>query len=188
MPGRIIALGRTRAASNAGCIAAAEYNADVVQVDGPDRVQPQTQAHYRIVIQNNSDTDWEATTELRLATAATSQLHDDSWIAPNVIATLGQPILAHGQGEVSFDVTTPATSEELPIFEELVLSDGATQHGGVQLALTVVPGMEEPTSSESDDGHEDYGTQVSGGCSTGGGSLGLGAFALLFAARRRRRR
>jgi hypothetical protein len=178
-------------AKGAGCIAASEYQADVVQVDGPDRVQPQTEAHYKITIQNNSDVDWEGTTELRLATAATSQLHDDSWLAPNVITTLGQPILAHGMGEVSFDVTTPAVSEETPIFEELVLSDGGAQHGGVQLALTVIPGMEEPTSGDSDDQHDDYDQQVSGGCSTGGGAGGCTAFAslaLLLAARRRRRR
>jgi MYXO-CTERM domain-containing protein len=175
-------------AKGAGCITAAEYQADVVQVDGPDRVQPQTQAHYRITIQNNSDVDWSGATELRLATAATSQLHDDSWLAANVITTLGQPILAGGMGEVSFDVTTPAVTEELPIFEELVLSDGGTQRGGVQLALTVIPGMEEPTSGDSDDEHDDYDQQVSGGCSTGGGSVGFGALALLLAARRRRRR
>jgi hypothetical protein len=176
-------------ATGAGCIVAADHQADLVQVDGPDRVQPETQAHYRITIQNNSDVDWSAETELRLATAATSQLHDDSWIAPNVITTLGQPILAGAMGEVSFDVTTPATSEELPIFEELVLSDGGTQRGGVQLALTVVPGMEEPTSGDSDDQHDDYDQQVSGGCAAGGGSLGWGAFAALglLVARRRRR-
>lgn len=110
-------------AKGAGCIAAAEYQADVVQVDGPDRVQPETQAHYRVTIQNNSDVDWPATTELRLATATetASQLHDDSWRSPTVIATLGNPVPAGTMGEISFDVTTPAAAEETPIFEELVI-------------------------------------------------------------------
>ena len=177
-------------AKGAGCVAAAEYQADVVQVDGPDRVQPQTEAHFKIMIQNNSEQDWAGTTELRLATAATSQLHDESWLAPNVITTLGQPIPAHTMGEISFDVMTPATAVELPIFEELVLSDGGTQHGGVQLALTVIPGMQESTSGDSDDQHDDnYDQQVSGGCSTGGGSsAGFGSLALLLVALRRRRR
>ena len=175
-------------AKGAGCLAAAEYQADVVQVDGPDRVEPQATAHYRVTIQNNSGMDWPATTELRLATATSSPLHDDSWLSASVIATLGNPVPAGTMGEVSFDVTTPAATEETPIFEELVLSAGAMQLGGVHLSLTVVPGMEEPTSSEHDDQFEQ---EVTGGCSTGGGaaSLGsLGSLALLLAARRRRRR
>ncbi|HEX5062760.1 MAG TPA: M15 family metallopeptidase [Kofleriaceae bacterium] len=175
-------------AQGATCIAASEYQADVMQVDGPDRMQPQARAHFRLMIQNNSDTEWAGTTELRLATAAFSKLHDDSWLGNSVITTLGQPVPAHTMGEISFDVTTPAVTEETPIFEELVLADGGTQHGGVQLALTVVPDMEEPTSGDADDQHDDgYDQQVSGGCAAGGGSLGFGAIALLLAARRRRR-
>jgi len=176
-------------AQGATCVTAAEYQADVVQVDGPDRMQPQARAHFKLMIQNNSDTDWAGTTELRLATASFSRLHDDSWLGASVITTLGQPVPARTMGEVSFDVMTPAVTEETPIFEELVLSDGGTQHGGVQLALTVVPDMEEPTSADGGDQHDDgYDQQVSGGCATGGGSLGFGAIALLLAARRRRRR
>jgi len=183
-------------------MAAADYQpADIVQVDGPDRVQPQSQAHYRVTIQNHSDVDWPATTELRLATATQSALYDDSWLSPTVIATLGNPVPAGTMGEVSFDVTTPAVSEETAVFEELVLAAGDTQLGGVQLAVTVVPGMAEPTSSDADDHHDDegtgdtddaandpYGAQLSGGCAAGGGSLGFAAFGLLLAVRRRRRR
>jgi hypothetical protein len=172
-------------AQGAGCVQAAAYPVDVVQVDGPDRVQPQTRAHYRITIQNGSDTDWPGTAELHLATAAQSPLHDDSWLSANVITTLGTAVPAHSMGEVSFDVMTPNVSEETPYFEELVLSDGGTQLGGVHLALTVVPGMAEPTSADADD---PYDQEVSGGCTAGGGSLGLGSLALLFAGRRRRRR
>lgn len=172
-------------AQGASCTTANEYRADVVQVDGPDRVEPLAQAHYRITIQNNSDVEWPATTELRLATATESQLHDESWLSPTVITTLGNPVPPHAMGEIIFDVSTPAATEETPIFEELVLSDGATQFGGVHLALTVVPGMEEPTSSDADD---QFDQEVSGGCAAGGGSLGFGALALLLAARRRRRR
>ncbi len=175
-------------ATGAGCVNAADYEADIVQVDGPDRVQPQTQAHFRIMIQNNSDTDWAGTTELRLASATSSQLWDDSWLSKTVITTLGQPIPAHTMGEISFDVTTPYTDVELPIFEELVLSDGANQHGGVQLALTVIPGMQEETSGDSDDQHDDYDQQVSGGCMTGGGSVSFGSLAFLLALGLRRRR
>jgi hypothetical protein len=171
-------------AQGAGCVAASAYQADVVQVDGPDRVQPLSQAHYRLTIQNNSDTEWPATTQLRLATARQSPLYDDSWLASDVITTLGNPVPAGTMGEITFDVTTPDVAEETPFFEELVLSDGAMRLSGVHIALTVVPGMEEPTSSDSDD---HYDQEVTGGCSTGGGSLGFGALALLFVAFRRRR-
>jgi hypothetical protein len=177
-------------ALGAGCVAASEYKADIVSVDGPDRAPPQTRQHFKLTIQNNSDVEWPATTELQLATAATSPLHDDSWLAPNVIASLGQPVAAGGMGEISFDVTTPMATEETAVFEELVLSDGGTQFGGVQLALTVVPEMEEETSGDADQGHDHFDQEVTGGCSAGGGA-GLGALAslglLLVAGRRRRR-
>ncbi|HEY5950820.1 MAG TPA: M15 family metallopeptidase [Kofleriaceae bacterium] len=175
-------------AKGAGCLAAAEYQADVVSVDGPDRAQPQTRVHYKLMVLNNSEVDWAGTTELRLATAAQSPLHDESWLAPNVITTIGSTVAAHGMAEISFDVTTPNVTEETPYFEELTLSDGATAHGGVQLALTVIPGMAEPTSGDSDDQHDDYDQQVTGGCAAGGGASSFGALALLLAVRRRRRR
>jgi uncharacterized protein (TIGR03382 family) len=174
-------------AKGATCVTAAEYTADIVSVDGPDRVQPQTRAHYKLMVQNNSDVDWAGTTELRLATASSSTLHDDSWLGTSVITTLGNAVPAHTMGEISFDVTTPAVTEETPVFEELVLSDGGTQHGGVQLALTVVPDMEEPTSSDNEN---EYDQDISAGCSAGGSSssLGFGSLALLLAIGRRRRR
>jgi MYXO-CTERM domain-containing protein len=89
--------------------------------------------------------------------------------------------------EVSFDVQAPAVTEETPFAEDLVLVDGGTQIGGVQLALTVVPDMTEPSSS---DGENEYDQEVSGGCSTTGGSgslgLALAALAVVFRFRRRR--
>src|SRR6185503_17636884 len=72
--------------TGATCIAAAEMpQADIVQVEGPDRAQPQTREHFRITIQNNSDNEWSGTTEVRLASATSSRLHDDSWLSQNVI-------------------------------------------------------------------------------------------------------
>ncbi len=182
---RLRAAPATGFAAGASCTTASEYPVEVVQVDGPDRVQPLSQAHYQITIQNGTDTEWPATTELRLATAATSPLHDDSWLSETVIATIGSSVPPHTLAEISFDVTTPDTAEELPIFEELVLSAGTMQLGGVQLALTVVPGMDEPESADGLD--NDYDQEISGGCAAGGGSLGVGSLALLLATRRRRR-
>jgi len=185
---RVKAAPATGFALGATCgTAAAQAPAELVQVDGPDRVLPLAQAHYRITIQNGTDNEWSAGTELRLATAASSPLHDDSWLSANVITTLGNAVAAHGMAEVSFDVQAPAVTEETPFAEDLVLVDGGTQIGGVQLALTVVPDMTEPSSS---DGENEYDQEVSGGCSTTGGSgslgLALAALAVVFRFRRRR--
>ena len=165
---------------------------DVVSVEGPDRVQPQTRAHFKLTLLNGTDVEWPGTAVLRLA-GTTSQLHDASWLSTTDITTLGSAISPQSQGEVSFDVMTPLVTEETPIFEQLVLVSGTTQLGTVNLALTVVPGMEEPTSGEADDHNDQYDQQVSGGCSTtpnpGNGSTSIiFALALLaFVGRRRRR-
>ena len=167
------------------CATMAFEVSEVVQVDGPDRVQPLSQAHYRITIQNNGDVEWPASATLRLVGGAASRLHDASWISTNAITTLGNAIPPGTMGEIEFDVTTPDVTEETPIFEELEISDGGTRLGSVNLALTVVPGMEEPTSAEAED---HYDQEVTGGCTIGGGSLGFGSLAMLLVALRRRRR
>ena len=170
-------------ALGASCVQHAAVSADLVSVDGPDQAAEQTQAHFTFTIQNNTDAEWPASAVL-VAPAGT-QLHDASWIDGTQIATLGQPVPAGGMGEIAFDVTTPATQAELPIFEQLVLSDGSTALGQVNFALTVVPAMQAPQSGDSGD---QYDQEITGGCSAGGSS-GLGglAIALGLVLRRRRR-
>ncbi|HUS32559.1 MAG TPA: M15 family metallopeptidase [Kofleriaceae bacterium] len=161
--------------------------ADVISVDGPDRVDTQQRAHYSITIQNNSEREWPGSAVVRVMGTG-SQLHDASWLSATNIASLGAAIPAHEAGELAFDITTPLVTEETPIFEELEISDGATHLGTVSIALTVIPGMgEEPTSSDSDD---QYDQEVTGGCSAGGNGSQTGvvlSLALLALIRRRRR-
>lgn len=158
-------------------------DADVVSVNGPDRVAPQQRVHYSIAIKNAGTVAWPATTKLRLKTGTSSVLFDSSWTSQTVITALGSPIEAGATGTVELDVTTPASDTELPVFEELVLDDGGTKFGDIQLALTVVPGM---GSDESSDGNE-IGGDVEGGCNAGGGAGGaLMIFALFGLIRRRR--
>lgn len=168
-----------------GCIGTRDL--EVVAVNGPDRVAPEQRVHYAITVKNAGTLAWPASTELRLATATSSQLHDDSWTSDTVIATLGAPIEAGKTGTIDFDVTTPMTDAELPIMEELVLDDGGTKFGDIQLALTVVPGM---TEDESGDGSEES-DDAAGGCNAGG-SNGASVLALValagFVGRTRRRR
>jgi uncharacterized protein (TIGR03382 family) len=158
---------------------------DVVAVNGPDRVPPQQRVHYAITVKNAGTVAWPASTKLQLAIATSSSLYDESWASPTVIATLGSPIEPGKTGTIDFDVTTPMTDVELPVMDELVLDDGGTKFGEIQLALTVVPGM---TGDESGDGSEDT-HDVEGGCNAGGstGAGVLALFALIGIARRRRR-
>jgi uncharacterized protein (TIGR03382 family) len=160
---------------------------DVVAVNGPDRVPPQQRVHYAITVKNAGTVAWPASTKLQLATATSSSLYDESWTSPTVITTLGAPIEAGKTGTIDLDVTTPMTDVEMPVMEELVLNDGGTKFGEIQLALTVVPGMTEDESGDgSEEGHDD---DVGGGCNAGGSSGAgvLALFALIGLARRRRR-
>jgi uncharacterized protein (TIGR03382 family) len=156
---------------------------EVVSVDGPDKAPPATQAHFTLTVQNGTDTEWPATAVL--VAPSDTQLHDTSWIDGTQIATLGTPVPPGGMGELSFDVTTPYVADETAVFEHLVLSDGTTQLGTVNLALTVVPDLPEPTSGDAD---VQYDQEVSGGCNTGGGTGSAGILLLLGVVLRRRRR
>jgi uncharacterized protein (TIGR03382 family) len=157
---------------------------DVVSINGPDRVSPQTRVHYAITVKNAGTATWPATTKLQLETGTSSPLYDSSWTSQTVITALGAPIAAGNTGTIDFDVTTPMIGdEELPVFQELVLNDGGTKFGDIQLALTVVPGM---TGDESSDGSEDGDDDVGGGCNAAGNGGWLVLFALVGLVRRRR--
>lgn len=162
------------------CIGTREL--DVVAINGPDRVPPMQRVQYAITLKNSGTAAWAGSTKLRLKTATSSTLYDPSWTSPTVIATLGAPIDSGKTGTLDFDVMTPATDEDLPVFEELVLDDNGTKFGEVQLALTVAPGAD-PDGESSESG--EFG-DVEGGCSAGGGQAGwLLLFALAGVVRRR---
>jgi uncharacterized protein (TIGR03382 family) len=159
---------------------------EVVSVNGPDRVAPESKVHYSMTVKNEGTATWAGSTKLQLKTATSSTLHDASWTSDTVIATLGTEVAPMATGTIDFDVMTPAATEELPIFEELVLDDNGQNFGDIQLALTVVPGISE--DGETSEGGE-FGDDVQGGCNAGGGGAGgLIAFGLLGLVGNRRRR
>ncbi|HUJ57575.1 MAG TPA: M15 family metallopeptidase [Kofleriaceae bacterium] len=166
----------------------AEVAAQVVAVDGPDRVAPQSRAHYTISIANHSGADWPAGTQLVLGDTSASPLDDPSWIDAAELAAIASDTPAGATAVIDVDVTTPAETAETPIVQPLALSDGAgTIYGTLTLALTVVPepaGSAPPPSSDGGDTHD--GGELSGGCSAGGGA-GLGLAIALAGLRRRRR-
>jgi len=172
-------------ATGATCTQRAKI-ADIVAVDGPDRIAPGQKAHYIITLSNDTDADWPATTELRIADGSASALYDAaSWASNVAIGPIGVAVPAGTLGVVELDVVAPQVAEPTPVATELALVDGATQVGSVELAVTVTPDGDENTSADSDDQVDDGGD---GGCSAGGGVGWLALAPMLLVLRRRRRR
>ena len=166
--------------------------ADVLAVDGPDKVAPGAHATYSITLKNAGTTDWPATTRLVVKDGVPSVLHDaSSWASTTDLGPINVAIPAGGTGVVDVEIETPMVTELTPVFTELTLSDGTDTLGLVPIAVTITPNGDEGTSTEGDDMHDDEGEEgadVSGGCAAGGGSAGLGLLAPLLALVRRRRR
>lgn len=161
-----------------------ELMASVVSIDGPDRVPPQTLAHYTIIIKNSGTTPWPATTKLQIASGDSSALYDPSWISATEVTTLGAIVAANEQTTIDMDVMTPMVTDETPMMQAFELDDSGTSFGTINLALTVAPGADMGTSGDPGDESDDDG----GGCSTTGGGAGwLGLGASVFALRRKRR-
>jgi D-alanyl-D-alanine carboxypeptidase len=174
-------------ATGPACTAAIRANAEIVAIDGPDRVAPGTRAHYRIAIENTTAVEWPATTRLVVADGAPSELHDaTTWASPTDVGEIGTPVAAGAQTFVDLDIVAPTdVTEPTAVTTDFALVDGVTQVGTVNLAVTVTPDGDDQLSGDSDD---QYDGDVSGGCSAGGPAASWLALvpALLFLRRRRR--
>ncbi len=162
--------------------------ADVLMIEGPDKLAPGAKGHYSITVANTGDIDWPASTKIIVAGGTASELYDPtSWAAPNEVGTIGSDIGAGAQGIIEIDVLAPNVTEETAAFTQLALSDGSdTPMGTINIALTVTPNGDEDTSGDSDD--ENDGGVVEGGCNAGGaGGLGALLAPLVLMFRRRRR-
>jgi len=172
--------------------------ANVVSVDGPDRVGSGAVAHYNITLANNGTTDWPATTQLTVASGQASVLYDaSSWTSSTVIGTLPEAVTAGSTTIVGIDVQAPTVTEDTPIDELIALTDGTNPVGTFDLALTVAMdniGGSSDGSDESDDGYGNTGSGSSGpntatgGCNAGGSTSGGALLVLALVAIRRRRR
>lgn len=164
------------------------HGADVLSVDGPDRIAPGAHATYSITVENTGQVNWPATTRLVVAGSASSQLHDaQSWTSPTEVGPINTAIAAGQRGTIDVEVVGPMVTEETPAFTQFSLSDGTSEFGTINVAVTVTPNGDHDLSSESDDQHDD-GIEVTGGCNAGGSaswaSLLIPALVML---RRRRR-
>ncbi len=175
-----------------------ERGADVLAIDGPDRVAPGELAHYAITVSNTHELEWSANTRIVIAGGAPSDLYDPaSWVSPTEVGTIGTAIAAGAEGELQIDLLAPAVTEETAGGVTLALVDGDVQLGTIDLALTITTSGDEGMSGDTDDENDgdadgseaeaDEDGVVGGGCSTGGGSAGwLAPIIGLLVVRRRR--
>jgi hypothetical protein len=170
----------------ASCSAARAVVADVVAVDGPDKVAPNTQAHYVVTLTNNTESDWPATTKLMVPGGA-SELYDAaSWTSNVEVGTIGVAIPAGTKGVIELSIAAPNVLTATPMALTLALTDGDAEVGTIDLAMTVTPDGDENLSTDGDDQSDHEGGGA--GCSTGGGHAGWLAFAPALLVLRRRRR
>lgn len=161
--------------------------ADVVMVDGPDRVPPGAKARYTITVDNTTAIDWPAATKLHII-GDSSQLYDPAtWASQSEPGTLGLDIIAGAQGVIQLDVLAPTVTAETPVFTQIELTNGGAPLGVIDLALTVAPGGTHEDSADAGDAN-DEGIETTGGCSAGGGAGGLALLVPALMVLRRRRR
>lgn len=142
--------------------------ADVVMVEGPDKVAPGAKARYAITINNTTAVDWPASAVVRVEGGAASTMYDPAtWASPSEVGALGSDIGAGAQGMLEIDVLAPNVTEETPLFTQLELTADGAPLGTISLALTVTPNGDHEVSADADD--ENDNPEYTGGCTTGGG-------------------
>jgi hypothetical protein len=162
--------------------------ADVVMIDGPDKMAPGAKGHMQITLVNTSDVDWPSSAKLVVAGGQPSPMFDQAtWVSPTEIGPLDTAVGAGAMHVIELDIATPMMTEETALFTQVAIVDGTTTLGTINLALTVTPNGDEDTSGDSDDEHDEV-PVASGGCSTGGGFgwLALLLPAIVLGTRRRR--
>ena len=173
-------------AQGASC-ARRDIGANILSVDGPDRVAPGAHATYSIVLENLSDVDWPSTTRLLVAGGEASDMFDDaSWTSPTEVGPINTAIPAGQRGTIDLEVVAPMSDEVVPAFTQFVLSSNGNDLGTVNVSFTITPNGDEGESGENDDLHDEA-PEVSGGCSAGGSPAGLALLLPALGLLRRRR-
>jgi uncharacterized protein (TIGR03382 family) len=175
-------------ATGATCAAAGFVGADVVMIEGPDKVAPGARAHFTVTVDNKSAVDWPASTEMVVMGGGTSELYDrQTWASASRVGTIGGDIGAGARGVIEIDVQAPMVTEETGYFTQLALSSEGTSLATIDVALTVTPNGDDDTSADAGDSNDSEDT--TGGCSTGGGAGSWAALLIpaLVLVRRRRR-
>jgi uncharacterized protein (TIGR03382 family) len=162
--------------------------ADIVSVDGPDRIAAGGHATFSITLENTGTADWADTTRLLVADGATSNLYDSSsWTSPTEVGPIRTAIPAGGKGVIDVEISAPMVTEETAAQTQFTLSNGTTMFGTINLAVTITPNDDDDISNEGDDTHDDA-PDVSGGCNASGNGSWLVMLAPALVMLRRRRR
>jgi len=161
--------------------------AEVLSVDGPDRVASGGHTTFTITVENTGTKDWPATTRL-VVMGGPSELYDSStWTSPTEIGPIDTAIAAGQRGTIDVEITAPEVTEETAAQTQLGFSDGTTMFGTINLSVTVTPHDDADISNEGDDTH-DHAPEVSGGCNASGNASWLMLLAPALVVLRRRRR
>jgi uncharacterized protein (TIGR03382 family) len=174
----------------------AERGADILAIDGPDRLAPGMRARYVFTVANTQDFEWSAGTRVVVAGGSASELYDaQTWASPSDVGALGTAIPAAGEGRIEIEIAAPQVTEETAEATRFALVDNGVEVGSIDLAVTIAPDADPSLSGDAgdendhEDGDEDADEDgvLPGGCSAGGGA-GWGALAIAGLAILRRRR
>jgi MYXO-CTERM domain-containing protein len=169
---------------------------DVLAIEGPDLVAPNTRVHYVTTVANPSDVEWPASARLVIADGSASPLYDSAtWTSASELGEIGVVVPAHGDAQLDLDVAVPVVTEVTPLALDLAIVDGTTQLGTFQLAFTATPNGDEGMSGEVGTGEEDDGDAdadedgvvAGGGCSSTRHTGWLALLLVGLVLRRRRR-
>ena len=208
---RLKAAPATGFAQGANCNQAAQQRvagADIISVNGPDKMAPGTHGAYAITVMNTGNVEIPAVAKLQTVDGQPSPLHDpSSWTSTTEIMTIGTAIPVGGTSIIDIEVEAPAVTEETAVFSQFILQNGTDTFGNINVAVTITPNGDEGNSNEGDDEHDDddgagtgsgegpsgddpfESSSTVGGCSAGGNASGLALLlpALGMLIRRRRR-
>jgi hypothetical protein len=155
---------------------------EVVMVDGPDKIAPNTRKTYAVTVENTGTLPWPETTKIVVVGAASELYDPEAWTSPTEIGTIDAAVEPGKQATLQIPVLAPNVTETTPVMTQLALATNGMTFGMIDLAATVTTDGDEDTSGESDDVGDGE-----GGCSAGGGAGWLVAFAALALRRRRQR-
>ncbi len=174
--------------TGAVCGSTRTVGAEVVSVEGPDRIAAGGHAAYTITLENTGSVEFPATARLRVLGGGASQLYDSSsWTSPSEVGPIGTTIAAGAKGVIDVEIAAPMVSEETAAQTQFELVDGSTQLGTITLSVTITPNGDDDISNEGDDTHDDA-PEVSGGCNASGNGSWLAMLAPALMLLRRRRR
>lgn len=153
--------------ADAGCTAS-ELDAELMAIDGPDRIEAGFAEVATVLVRNTGSTPWPAGAVLATAmpTARDSDFFDEeSWETPRQITTLGVEVEPGAEIELAFALRAPLDIPSAGVTEYFQLAEPDGREFGPLISLQFEITGGAPIGA----GGDEIGG-LSGGCSAGGGS------------------